>query len=187
MPQEILSSLLDDAKHLTLLPTLNVKAKRFQDIGEQNLITRHMGPEYAWREKTLSMGYFLICVHKKLYRIRFQEIKIGSLQGFEKIEFFSLFVMRKRLSSGQKWFPRPYFPLIRDMFAFRSGLRFSFLALEVPKPRVRKRSKMTSTSTPQPHEPPKPPRPLKPPKAPKTPKSSKTPKTPKNPTTPKTS
>ena len=131
MPQEILSSLLDDAKHLTLLPTLNVKAKRFQDIGEQNLITRHMGPEYAWREKTLSMGYFLICVHKKLYRIRFQEIKIGSLQGFEKIEFFSLFVMRKRLSSGQKWFPRPYFPLIRDMFAFRSGLRFSFQALEL--------------------------------------------------------
>ena len=125
MPQEILSSLLDDAKHLTLLPTLNVKAKRFQDIGEQNLITRHMGPEYAWREKTLSMGYFLICVHKKLYRIRFQEIKIGSLQGFEKIEFFSLFLMRKRLSSGQKWFLRPYFPLIRGMFVFGSGLRSS--------------------------------------------------------------
>ena len=58
MPQEILSSLLDDAKHLTLLPTLNVKAKRFQDIGEQNLITCHMGPEHAWREKILSMVYF---------------------------------------------------------------------------------------------------------------------------------
>ena len=57
--------------------------------------------------------------------------------------------MRKRLSSGQKWFLRPYFPLIRGMFVFRSGLRFSFRALEVPEPRVRKRSlsltKMTTT------------------------------------------
>ena len=47
--------------------------------------------------------------------------------------------MRKRLSSGQKWFLRPYFPLIRGMFVLRSGLRFSFRALEVPKPRKRKR------------------------------------------------
>ena len=97
MPQEILSSLLDDAKHLTLLPTLNVKAKRFQDIGEQNLITRHMGPEHAWREEILSVGYFFICVHKNLYRIGFQEIKIGSLQGFEKIKFSHISAMRKRL------------------------------------------------------------------------------------------
>ena len=36
--------------------------------------------------------------------------------------------MRKRLSSGQKWFLKPYFPLIRGMFVFRSGLRFSFRA-----------------------------------------------------------
>ena len=62
------------------------------------------------------------------------------LRDFEKIEFFSLFLMRKPLSSGQKWFLRPYFPLIRGMFVFRCGLRFSFRALEVPKPRVRKRS-----------------------------------------------
>ena len=34
---------------------------------------------------------------------------------------------------------RPYFPLIRGMFVYRSGLRFSFRALEVPKPRGRKR------------------------------------------------
>ena len=39
---------------------------------------------------------------------------------------FSLLLMRKRLSSGQKWFLRPYFPLIRGMFVFRSGLRFLF-------------------------------------------------------------
>ena len=65
--------------------------------------------------------------------------KIGPLGPKEKIDFFSFFLMRKRLSSGQKWFLRPYFPLIRGMFVFRSGLRFSFRALEVPKPRLRKR------------------------------------------------
>ena len=32
-------------------------------------------------------------------------------------------MMRKRLSSGQKW---SYFPLIKGMFVFRSGLSFSF-------------------------------------------------------------
>ena len=53
--------------------------------------------------------------------------------------FFSLFLMRKRLSSGQKWFLKPYFPLIRGMFVFRSGLRFLFRALDVLEPRVRKR------------------------------------------------
>ena len=34
--------------------------------------------------------------------------------------------MRQRLSGGQKWFLEPYFPLIRGMLVFRSGLRFSF-------------------------------------------------------------
>ena len=38
------------------------------------------------------------------------------LRDFEKIEFFSLFLMIKRLSSGQKWFLRPYVPLTRGMF-----------------------------------------------------------------------
>ena len=46
--------------------------------------------------------------------------------------------MRKQPSSGQKWFLRPYFPLIRGMFVFRSCLRFFFRALEMPEPRVRK-------------------------------------------------
>ena len=98
-----------------------------------------MGPEHASREKILSMVIFFIFVRKNVYRIRCQDIKIGSLGGFEKIEFFSLFLMRKRLSSGQKWFLRPYFPLIRGMFVFRSGLRFSFQAPGVPKPRMRKK------------------------------------------------
>ena len=66
-------------------------------------------------------------------------LKIGSKVPQKLGPFFSLFLMRKTLSSGQKWFLRPYFPLIRGMFLLRSGLRFSFRALEVPEPRVRKR------------------------------------------------
>ena len=83
----------------------------------------------------ITYGNFFIFVFKNVYRIRFQKIKIGPLKGFEKKAFFSLLLMRKRLSGGQKWFLKPYFPLIRGMFVFRSGLRFSFLALEVPDPR----------------------------------------------------
>ena len=68
-----------------------------------------------------------------------KKLKIGQRGNFEKIEFFSLFLMRKRVSSGQKWFLRPYFPLIRGMFVLKSGLRFLFRTLEVPQLRVRKR------------------------------------------------
>ena len=61
------------------------------------------------------------------------------MRKIEKKAFFSLLLMRKRLSGGQKWFLKPYFPLIRGVFVLRSGLRFSFRALEVPEPRARKR------------------------------------------------
>ena len=101
---------------------------------------RTHGPEHTSREKLWAMVIFFIFVHKNVYRIRLQKIKIGSLEGFEKKKAFSsLFLMRKRLCSGQKWVLRPYFPLIWGMFVLRSGLRFSFRALEVPEPRVRKR------------------------------------------------
>ena len=73
------------------------------------------------QEKKMTMVFFLIFVHKNVYRIRFQEIKICPLKGFEKKAFFSLLLMRKRLSGGQKWFLKPYFPLIRGMFVFRSA------------------------------------------------------------------
>ena len=52
--------------------------------------------------------------------------------------------IEKPLSSGQKWFQRPYVPLIRGMFLLRSGLRFLFRALEVPGPRVRKMPLLTT-------------------------------------------
>ena len=74
-----------------------------------------MGQEHASREKKCSMVIFFIFVHKNVYRIRFQKIKIGPLKGFENKAFFSLLLMRKRLSGGQKWFLKPYFLLIRGM------------------------------------------------------------------------
>ena len=97
------------------------------------------GTRTCIKRKKCSMVNFFIFVHKNVYRIRFQKIKIGPLKGFEKKAFFSLSLMRKRLSGGQKWFLKPYFPLIRGMFVFRSGLRFLFRPLEVPEPRVGKR------------------------------------------------
>ena len=108
-------------------------------VQHQNHIPCHLGREYVSREKKLTMVNFLIFVQKNVSTIRFQEIKIRPFRDFEKKAFFSLFLMRKRLSSGQKWFLRPYFPLIRGMFLLKSGLWFSFRALEVPEPRVRKR------------------------------------------------
>ena len=73
-----------------------------------------------------------------IWTFRIQKLKIGSLADFEKKSFSSLFLMRKPLSSDQKWFLRPYFPLIRGIFVLKSGLRFLFRALEVPIRKVRK-------------------------------------------------
>ena len=70
------------------------------------------------------MVIFLIFVHKNVYRIRFQKIKIRPLKCFEKKAFVSPLLMRKRLFGGVKWFLKPYFPLIRGMFVFRSGSTF---------------------------------------------------------------
>ena len=74
-----------------------------------------------------------------IWTFRIQKLKIGSLADFEKKSFSSLFLMRKPLSSDQKWFLRPYFPLIGGIFVLKSGLRFLFRALEVPIWQVRKR------------------------------------------------
>ena len=50
----------------------------------------HMEREPASREKKLSMVNFLISVQKNVSRIRFQEIKIRPLKGFEKMRFLFL-------------------------------------------------------------------------------------------------
>ena len=81
-------------------------------------------------KKIVHSNFFDFHTHKNVYRIRFQKIKIGPLKGFEKKAFFSLLLMRKRLSGGQKLFLKPYFPLFRGMFVFRSGLRIRFSLTE---------------------------------------------------------
>ena len=48
----------------------------FQTVIETMSLRFHMGREHASREKKLPMVNFLIFVHKNVYRIRFQEIKI---------------------------------------------------------------------------------------------------------------
>ena len=60
----------------------------------------------------LFMVIFFFCAQKCIYRIRFQEIKTRPSGDFELGPFFSLFLMRNRLSSGQKWLLRAYLPLI---------------------------------------------------------------------------
>ena len=54
---------------------------------------RHMGLEHASREKKLSMVNFLIFVQKNVSRIRFQEIKIRPLKGFEKMRFLCFYII----------------------------------------------------------------------------------------------
>ena len=123
-------------------------------VGERFLFI-HMGPEDPSSRKKYPI-FLLMPNFRKLQ----EDSKNVSLQirskGPQKLGPFSHFSSwEKRLSSGQKWFLRPYFPLIRGMFVLSSGLRFSFRALELPKPRVRKRSfsltKMTFSSKPPHH------------------------------------
>ena len=63
----------------------------------------HMGLEHASREKKLPMVNFLIFVHKNVYRIRFQEIKIRPLKGFEKFAFWFFAHYKISPSKGPKY------------------------------------------------------------------------------------
>ena len=97
----------------------------------------------SWRGPKLKKKHpsFLLMpnCHKLREDSKNVSLKIGSY-GPQKLGPFSHFSSwEKRLSSGQKWFLRPYFPLIGGIFLLKSGLRFSFRALEVPEPRVKKR------------------------------------------------
>ena len=76
------------------------------------------------REKKYPSFFFMPNFRKLQADSKYVSLKIGS-KGPKKLgPFLSLFLMRETLSSGQKWFLRPYFPLIRGMFVLRSGLRF---------------------------------------------------------------
>ena len=89
---------------------LKVTARHSRFQGTDIEHREHMGLKHASREKKCTMVIFLIFVLKNVYRIRFQKIKIGPLKGFEKKAFFSLLLMRKQLSRGQKWFLSATFP-----------------------------------------------------------------------------
>ena len=52
-----------------------------------------MGREHASREKKLPMVIFLIFVQKNVSTIRFQEIKIRPLKGFEKMRFLCFYII----------------------------------------------------------------------------------------------
>ena len=53
----------------------------------------HMGSEYVSREKKFTMVNFLIFVQKNVSTIRFQEIKIRPLKGFEKMRFLCFYII----------------------------------------------------------------------------------------------
>ena len=67
----------------------------------------HMGREHASREKKLPMVNFFIFVQKNVSTIRFQEIKIRPLKGFEKFAFcfFAHYKISPSTSEGQKYPP----------------------------------------------------------------------------------
>ena len=99
----------------------------------------HMGPEDPSIRKKYPSFLLMPNFRKLRDDSKYVSLKIGSWKPQKLGPFSSLFLMRKTLSSGQKWFLRPFSPLIRGMFLLRSGLRFSFRALEVPELGVRKR------------------------------------------------
>ena len=106
---------------------------------DEMFYTQHMGPEGVRTRKKKPSFLLMPNCHKLRKDSKNVSLKIGSW-GPQKLGPFSHFSSwEKWLYSGQKWFLRPYFPLIRGIFLLKSGLRFSFRALEVPEPRVRKR------------------------------------------------
>ena len=86
----------------------------------------HMGPEDPSNRK--KYPFFLLMPNFRKLRddSKYVSLKIGSWKPQKLGPFSSLFLMRKTLSSCQKWFLRPFPPLIRGMFPFRNGLRFWF-------------------------------------------------------------
>ena len=62
----------------------------------------HMGLEHQEKKK-LPMVNFLIFVQKNVYRIRFQEIRICPLKGFEKFAFWFFAHYKISPSKGPKY------------------------------------------------------------------------------------
>ena len=98
-----------------------------------------MGREHGLRKEKFSITSVKLFGIENVSVVPKKISKSGHWGILRKSSFLHFSSRKKQLSSGQKWFLRPYFPLIRGMFLLRSGLRFSIRALEVPKPRGRKR------------------------------------------------
>ena len=60
---------------------------------DHSVSSGHLGREYVSREKKLTMVNFLIFVQKNVSTIRFQEIKICPLKGFEKMCFLCFYII----------------------------------------------------------------------------------------------
>ena len=95
---------------------------------------------FFWHKKKLcTLFYSLNAFFCRKNRLRTSSRIFCALKvAIRKVQTF--WASGKPLFKGQKWFLGPYFPLIGGIFVLKIGLRFSFRALEVPKPRVRKRS-----------------------------------------------
>ena len=76
---------------------------------------KHMGPEDPSNRKKYPSFFLKPNLRKLQDDSKYISLKIGSKVPQKLGPFVSLFVMRKTLSSGQKWFVRPYFALIRGM------------------------------------------------------------------------
>ena len=93
-----------------------------------NLKRGHVGPEDMSNRKRDPDILFWPSCWIWCEDSEYVDFKIGPCRPKKLGPIFSLFLMRKPLSNGQKWFLRPYVPLIRGMFLLRSGLSFSFFA-----------------------------------------------------------
>ena len=106
--------------YLVNINTFFVFAK-FEFIMIRSLVTG------TWSEThEMYHGEFFWSWHMIMCTLRIHKIKIGNWEGFELGPFFSLFLMRKCLSSGQKGLLMPHFPQIRGIFVCRVVLDFCF-------------------------------------------------------------
>ena len=69
-----------------------------------------MGPEDLSNRNKIPIFFFNAKFSEIARRFQNVSLKIESNVPQKLGLFFSLFFMRKTLSSGQKWFLRPYFP-----------------------------------------------------------------------------
>ena len=88
------------------------------------LDAKHMGPEDPSNKKKYPSFLLMPNFRKLRDDSKYVSLKIGSWKPQKLGPFSSLFLMRKTLSSDQKWFLRLFFPLIRGMFLLKRPKKF---------------------------------------------------------------